>query len=167
MTLLQTCDPQQGRLHLAEMQFYPKRKREHSYAGRIRWDETVVLIRKVRRQFKLPKVGLRKARNNHTFNQAWVDFIEYEDGEMAEAIITLDTHHEPPTAATVLHELAHIVTEVYFSDFQAHGREFVGVLSWLYDYYRIIPSDAFAVILRRHGVKRRPIRFCGPEVLCD
>ena len=160
-----TCDPQKEELYQSEMEFYRKRKRQASYAGRIRWEEARHLTRRVCRQFKLPKVALRKAGHNPSWNQAWVDFIEYDDGEIDSAIITLDTKHEPPTVNTVLHELAHIITDVYFEGADDHGREFVGILSWLYDYYKVIPADAFAVILKRHGVKRRPLRFCSPEAL--
>lgn len=158
-------DPQQGPLHLAEMEFYPKRKKQFSYAGRLRWNEAARLVRRVRRQFALPPVKLKRAHDNATHNQAWVDFITYDDGIIESTEITFDTRHEPITVSTVLHELAHIITEFYFEHAENHGREFVGVLSWLYDYYQLIPADAFAVSLRRHGVKRRPIRFCSPEAL--
>ena len=147
------------------MEYYPKRKREFSYAGRIRWGEAERLVRKVRRQFALPPIKLSRACHNTTLHPAWVDFIVYDDGSPASAEITFDTHHEPVTVSTVLHELAHVITDFYFEHTEDHGREFVGVLSWLYDYYQVIPADAFAVSLRRHGVKRRSIRFCSPEAL--
>ena len=165
MTLWQTCDPQIEELHKAEMEFYPKRKKCKSYAGRIKWSEALSLIRKVRKQFALPPIKLYRAGPNNTKNQAWVDFFTYDDGEIARTCITIDTRHEPVTASTVLHELAHVIADVYFDYAEPHGREFVGVVSWLYDHYQVIPADAFGVVLRRHGIKRRPLRFCSPEAL--
>lgn len=161
------CDPQIGPLHDAEMEFYPKRKKEKSYAGRIRWNQVAFLVRKVRRQFSLPPVRLTRAGENKTMAQAWVEYVEDSAGNVTSATITLDTYHEPPTIACTLHELAHVIVDVYFENHEDHGREFVGVMSWLYDYYHVIPADALGLILRRHKIKRRPLRFCSPKALCD
>ena len=161
------CDPQIGPLYDAEMEFYPKRKKEKSYAGRIRWNEAAFLVRKVRRQFSLPLIRLVRMRENKTMNQAWVEYREDDAGTITLATIALDVYHEPPTVTCILHELAHVIVDVYFENHEDHGREFVGVLSWLYDYYRVIPADAFGLILNRHKVNRRPLRYCSPKALCN
>jgi hypothetical protein len=149
------------------MEFYLKRRRMVGYQGRLRWSEAANLIRKVRKQYRLPPVTLKRAPPQSSGDQAWIDNV-FKDGKIVRASITIDSHYAPVTCNTVLHELAHIVTDIYFPDApQPHGREYVGVVSWLYDYYKLIPADAFGLVLRRYGVKRRPVRFCSPEVLLD
>ena len=54
----------------------------------------------------------------------------------------------------VLHELAHLIDAIYVgADRQAHGPSFCGIVSWLYDYFNVIPIDAYQTILRRHKVR--------------
>ena len=160
------CDPQAVFLHRAEKEFYPKRKHNKNYSGKIKWSEATQLTCKVRKQFALPPVRVCGSGPNKTDDQAWVDFYVHDDGEIDRATVVIDTRYAPLSTITLLHELTHVIVEHYFEGVEDHGREFVGVLSWLYDHYRVIPADAFGLILRRHGVKRRPLRFCSPEILC-
>jgi hypothetical protein len=54
---------------------------------------------------------------------------------------------------TLLHELAHYIVDDTYEGHDDHGEEFIGVYMHLLGKYRIIPSDAFRVIAKRHRIK--------------
>jgi len=53
---------------------------------------------------------------------------------------------------TLLHELAHYITDCKYTDVPDHGPEFVKVYMDLLHRYRIIPDYVFKVMAQRHGV---------------
>lgn len=160
------CDPQQDALHEAEREFYPKRKGRPEYVGGLSLSLARDLVEEVRRLYELPPVYLTYKRQPHSSAGAYTEFDMAEAGDIIAAYITF-TGVNVLSAHTLLHELAHVVTDDVFGDgLEHHGPEFVGVMSWLFERFQIIPADAFGLILRRHGVRRRPARFCSPEMLC-
>lgn len=152
-------DPQHDALFAAENEFYPKRARRTNYMGAFSLELGNKLIAEVRSLYGLPRISLRYLHQPRSTAGAYVEF--YSDGA---AVITF-TGVNPLCAHTLLHELAHVVCEVYFDGAEDHGPEFVGIMMWLFDYFQIIPADAFSLILRRHGVRRRPPKYCSPEAL--
>lgn len=162
-----TCaDPQKDLLHFAERTFYRKRKGQTNYAGKLTRKLAVKLIAEVRRLYELRPVRLLVERDNPTKSQAWAEWDLDADNMPVGIWVTFDTDYAGIDAFSLLHELAHVVVAHYFpADTEDHGREFVGVASWLYDYFNVIPQDAFQVELRKHGVRRRAPRYCSPEIL--
>lgn len=155
-------------MHAAELEFYPKRKGRGrvDYSGRITKAQAKILIREVRHLYGLLNVKL-EFRNFPTSKRcAWVESRVETDNELYSSTIVF-TGVNPLCTHTLLHELSHIITDhVYGHDrTPVHGLEFVGIMSWLFNYFRVIPSDALGVILRRHGVRRLPTRSCTPDVL--
>ena len=143
---------------------YPKRKGQRDFAGNLTHTEATELIRKVRKLFKLPPVHFCVIHQPRSAAAAYVEsHIENHEIKSTDLVMT---GTNPISAQTILHEMAHVTTDHHFGPYmQAHGPEFVGVMSWRFEYFQVIPADAFGLILRRHGVKRRPVRFCGPEAL--
>lgn len=96
------------------------------------------------RKYKVPEAKLR------VFNSSK----ELVYGYCVEDGVHLNAGHHGVNLFTMLHELAHWITDFYHGgDLAAHGPEFVGIYSELLDRYKLIPSDAFAVLCRRHKVK--------------
>ena len=156
-------------LHAAELEFYPKRRigrGRKDYSGRITQVQAKILIREVRRLYDLPRISLKLKNFPTSKDCAWVKSWFEADHEISSSIITFSGVN-PLCIHTLLHELTHIITDyIYRHDkTQTHGPEFVGIMSWLFDYFRVIPADALGVILRRHGVRRLPSRSCTPDVL--
>jgi len=56
-------------------------------------------------------------------------------------------------AQTLLHELAHYVTDSHYEDHQTHGGQFCAIYMHLLDKYKMLPSDAFRVLAKRFGVR--------------
>ena len=158
------CDPQQLPLHEAEREFYPKRKGQKDFAGNLTNKEANELIQKVRRLFKLPPVHFCHRHQPRSAAAAYVEaHIENHEVKSVDLVMT---GTNAVSAQVILHEMAHVVTDYHFGVYtEAHGREFVGVMSWLFEYFQVLPADAFGLILRRHGVKRRPVTYCSPEAL--
>lgn len=163
-----TCaDPQKDLLHFAERTIYRKRKGRTNYAGKLSRALALKLIAEVRRMYKLRPVRLLVDRDNPTKSQAWAEWDLDADDMPIGIWITFDTGFADIDLLSLLHELAHVVVVHYFHvDVEDHGREFMGVVSWLYDHFNVIPQDAFQVILHKHGIKRRAPRYCSPEILC-
>lgn len=158
-------DPQCDSLHDAEREFYPKRKGRYDYAGRLTRKEARQLVAEVRRLYGLPQVFLRFVDQPYSRASAWALHSYGADNEVRSSTITVSGVN-PVTAHLMLHEVGHVVTDYVFGpDMEAHGPEFVGILSWLFNYFQIIPSDAFGLVLRRHGVKRRSPHWCSPAAL--
>lgn len=80
--------------------------------------------------------------------------------------IGLNTLEDGVNAATLLHELAHMICwDTYGSGIEDHGPEFVAILAHLFDKYRVIPEDCFRLICKRWSVKVGPAGSPG-ELKC-
>lgn len=67
--------------------------------------------------------------------------------------IRLNRGFHGANATTLMHELAHYITDNTYEDHQGHGKKFVGVYMHLLDKYRILPSVAFRALAKKWGVK--------------
>ncbi len=54
---------------------------------------------------------------------------------------------------TMLHELAHYITDYTWVGHGGHGPKFVGVFMHLLDKYKMIPNDAFRLVAKRRNIK--------------
>ena len=155
-------------LHAAELEFYPKRKGRgrQDYSGRITKAQAKILIREVCQFYGLLRVKLELRDLPTSRRCAWVESLIEIDDELSSSTIVFSGVN-PLCTHTLLHELTHVIVDhTYGHDkTRVHGPEFVGVMSWLFNYFQVIPSDALGVILRRHGVRRLPARSCTPDVL--
>ena len=75
-------------------------------------------------------------------------------GSCDEDGITLNSKFHGDNVATLVHELAHWITDHFYTRIvEDHGPEFVGVWSELLSTYKLIPDDAIAVMLDRYGLE--------------
>lgn len=68
----------------------------------------------------------------------------------------------------LLHELAHVATDFYYGTgktIEPHGKEFAGIVTYLYDRFQVIPEDALRVIWRRYKVRAKSAVESSPRVL--
>jgi hypothetical protein len=152
-------DPQREAFYLAEQEFHPLQR----YCASLTLSQARKVIAAVRDLYALPRIGLRTesvpSRFAGWFNARWG-----KAGRLIGGTIVFNRDGvQHLTLPFLLHELAHAIVDVYFSDVQDHGPEFVGVMMWLYDYFQVIPQDAFAVILRRHKVRFRRFVDSAPK----
>lgn len=67
--------------------------------------------------------------------------------------IKLNRGFHGANACTLMHELAHYIVDSIYENHSGHGKKFVGVYMHLLDKYRIMPSDAFRTIAKRHKIQ--------------
>jgi hypothetical protein len=143
-------DPQRARLYLAEQSFTPRQ----AYLAHITRTQARYVIDDIRSLYDLPRIGLRIVRQPRSRFAAWVTERRKKNGRLRGATLTFNNcGSQKLTLPLIVHEMAHVIVSDAFPEAQDHGREFVGVLMWLYDHFQVIPQDAFAAILRRYEVK--------------
>lgn len=67
--------------------------------------------------------------------------------------IRLNRGYHGANLSTLLHELAHYISDVAYPGCESHGREFVGIYMHLLDKYRILPSVAFRALAKKWRVR--------------
>jgi len=157
-------DPQREALYQAErsvssMPFF-RAQMTHAQACR--------LIKRVRKQYALVPITLRTM----SYELPTVDHGRYDveyDGdthELQKVTISVNPERYARNACLLLHELAHVACDQTFGmDIPDHGKEMVGILIWLYDHYKLIPEDAFRLVLRRYKVKHRSLAESSPAAI--
>ena len=157
-------DPQRESLYQAERSLSSK----PYFRAQLTLAQAQRLVKRVRRQYALVPVSLKSMpKNSTTIDHGRTD-LEY-DSE-TEALLKVVIHANPNKCAMnpflLLHELAHVVCDQrYGMKLDDHGKEMVGILIWLYDHYRLIPEDAFRLILRRYKVRHRQMAESSPQAL--
>jgi len=158
-------DPQREALYQVERGFSPK----SVFGATMTLAQAERLIKKVRRQYRLLPVRLcyMPQDEEHTVDHGRCDsFFDGETDELVEVIFNINRRKKSLNAFTLLHELAHVICDQYYgAHLQDHGPEFVGVAIWLYNYYRVIPEDAFRLVLGRYKVRYRPMPESSPSAL--
>lgn len=126
------------------------------------------LIKRVRKQYNLVPIPLRiMSKELPTVDHGRYD-VEYdgETHELQKVTISVNPDRYGLNPCLLLHELAHVACDQTFGmDIPDHGKEMVGILIWLYDHYKLIPEDAFRLILRRYKVKHRSIAESSPAAI--
>ena len=74
-------------------------------------------------------------------------------GSSNNGVITLNAAFHGCNLFTLLHELAHHLTDFKYEGAEDHGVEFVRIYMDLLNRYRVLPRDAFKVMAQRRGVK--------------
>jgi hypothetical protein len=146
-------DPQREAYYEAEDQFRPLAR----YGIALKWPVARKIVRHVRSLYGLPPVTLCP---EYTRSRWGGHVGETESGYRISLFDkdSLDLHF-------VLHELAHVVVMENWENAEHHGREFCGVVAWLFNRYRIIPADALAVIYRRYKIRALPFVECSPPAV--
>jgi hypothetical protein len=152
-------DPQREQLYTAENEFRPRQK----WTAPLKRAQIRAVIAEVTRLYGLPPCTLAYTREGGW----WLGQMEttFSDGQLTRGTMWCNTTHGGFGIQDVLHELAHLVAAKYFGDGIGHGPEFVGISMWLYNRYRVIPADAYRVILRRYKVKHRTFEESSPRAL--
>ena len=130
--------------------------------------QTVRLIKRVRKQYDLVPITLRVMRKELPTVDHGVMDVDYNGDTHAllKVTISVNPQRRAMNPFLVLHELAHVICDqTYGFSLPDHGKELVGVLIWLYDHYRLIPEDAFRLILRRYKVRHRSMAESSPAAL--
>ena len=156
-------DPQREALYKAEKEFIPK----FFWRGGMTVAQAHRLIKRVRRQYALCPVTFRtEGYLNDSEDGGWAETSFTPDGIATRAFITVLRDKNPLHCGDILHELAHVVVDCHFDpEPQMHGPEFVGVCIWLYNHYRVIPEDAFRLVLRRYKVKHKSMAESSPAAI--
>ncbi len=156
-------DPQREALYKAEKEFIPK----FYWRGGMTVEQVLRLIKRVRRQYRLCPISFKTVSHlNGSEDGGWAETTFTAEGKVKSACITHLRDKNPIHTGDVLHELAHVVVDCHFDpEPQMHGPEFVGVCLWLYTHYRVIPEDAFRLVLRRYKVKHKSMAESSPAAI--
>lgn len=107
------------------------------------------LSNKICRYYRVPALEIHIANKPKQREYAWV---EYTTGKNDHKVF-LNRAFDGQNAMTLLHELAHYVTDCNFKNHENHGKEFVAIYMHLLHKYKILPQDAFRVIARRWNIQ--------------
>lgn len=156
-------DPQREALYQAERSISSK----PFFRPQMTRAQTVRLIKRVRKQYNLVPVVLKiMPRNVVTVDHGRTDFLYHDNGEIFHVSINVNMNKFALNPSLILHELAHVVCDQYYGHkLPDHCKELVGILIWLYDHYRLIPEDAFRLILRRYKVKHKSMAESSPAAI--
>lgn len=157
-------DPQREALYQAERGISSK----PYFRAQMTREQTVRLIKRVRKQYALVPIKLRVMRKELPTVDHGVMDVDYNDDTHAllKVTISVNPQRRAMNPFLVLHELAHVVTDqTYGFNLPDHGKEMVGILIWLYDHYNLIPEDAFRLILRRYKVKHLSMAESSPAAI--
>lgn len=152
-------DPQRENLYAAELSFCPDQQYERGLSATTARE----VIKHVCRLYRVPIVPLTFVKDGGWW--AALMEVEYRDGVAVRGRLIVNTEKDRLTLHSLLHELAHWIDKRYFGMTEGHGRSFVGIASFLYNRYKVIPVDAYQLICRRHGVKFMPMEECSPAAL--
>ena len=67
--------------------------------------------------------------------------------------IRLNRGYHGANLTTLLHELAHYISDHYYEHHRDHGRSFCGIYMHLLDKYRVLPAVAFRLLAKKWGVQ--------------
>jgi len=150
-------DLQQKRLYAAEATFA-------GVAQHLTRAEIHKTVRKVCKLYKLPqRPGLRYINEPKNWRGAWMEIELGAPGRNPQLVINTAYAFGLPG---LLHELAHLVDGYHFNASDDwHGPRFCGITLWLYDHFKVIPSYAYEMILRKHKCKFWPPSRCSPAKL--
>lgn len=157
-------DPQRESLYQAERSISSK----PYFRAQMTRAQTVRLIKRVRKQYALVPITLRVMSSElPTVDHGRMDVIyDVDTHELHKVTISVNPERCAMNPYLVLHELAHVACDqTYGFNLPDHGKEMVGILVWLYDHYKLIPEDAFRLILRRYKVKHRSIAESSPAAI--
>lgn len=80
------------------------------------------------------------------------------DGE-----VVLNRAREGANGMALLHELAHYLTDEFYTGVEHHGPEFVAVYMHLLDRWKYLPNRCFRLLAKKHrlkiGRRYRPVAF--------
>ena len=102
-------------------------------------------------KIKAPKLVVYDDPTDHTFG--WTESTVHEDGSRSHFAIRLNRGFDGANLFTLLHELAHYITDETWVGHSSHGPKFVGIYMHLLHKYRMVPSDAFRVVAKRFRIK--------------
>ena len=141
-------DPQARKLYKMEREFVGT-----SVYHTVRKEDLQTVMEHVCRYYgvAVPKLIIYSKPSEHVFGRSIVT-IE-KDGRYTDHEIRLNRGFHGANVTTLLHELAHHITDTYFEQHGDHGAQFVAIYMHLLHKYRIIPSDAFRVIAKRRGIR--------------
>lgn len=108
------------------------------------------LLRKICRYYGVPLPELKYARKR-VKEYGWTEFSPNQ--EFAPTTIVLNEWCSGNNAFTLVHELAHHITDSLFDDAANHGPEFCAIYMHLLNRHRMIPEDCFRLIARRWGLR--------------
>jgi len=157
-------DPQREALYQAERSLSSK----PFFRAQMTHVQTCRLIKRVRRQYDLIPIGLRTMSYElPTVDHGRTDILyDGDTHELEKVTISVNPERYARNPFLILHELAHVACDQTFGmDLPDHGKEMVGILIWLYDHYKLIPEDAFRLILRRYKVKHRSMAESSPAAI--
>ncbi len=104
------------------------------------------------RYYNLPPIKMyvvrRKSPQEGHEDLGWTD--TYANGSVA---LYLNACWYGDNVQTLLHELAHYITDSHYEDHENHGRQFCAIYMHLLDKYKMLPSDAFRLLAKRFGIK--------------
>jgi len=126
------------------------------------------LIKRVRKQYGLIPITLRTMSEElPTVDHGRYDVLyDGETHELEKVTISVNPERFARNPYLILHELAHVACDQTFGmDIPDHSKEMVGILIWLFDHYKLIPEDAFRLILRRYKVKHKSFSESSPAAI--
>jgi len=157
-------DPQREPLYQAERSLSSK----PFFRAQMTHAQALRLIKRVRKQYALIPITLRTMSEElPTVDHGRMDVLyDGETHELEKVTISVNPERFARNPYLILHELAHVACDQHFGmDIPDHSREMVGILIWLYDHYKLIPEDAFRLILRRYKVKHKSFAESSPGAI--
>jgi len=157
-------DPQREALYQAERSLSSK----PFFRAQMTHAQALRLIKRVRKQYGLIPITLRTMSEElPTVDHGRYDVLyDGETHELEKVTISVNPERFARNPYLILHELAHVACDQTFGmDIPDHSKEMVGILIWLFDHYKLIPEDAFRLILRRYKVKHKSFSESSPAAI--
>tara|TARA_R100001143_G_scaffold28420_2_gene28092 strand:+ start:11388 stop:11909 length:522 start_codon:yes stop_codon:yes gene_type:complete len=142
-------DPQRTRLYKLEREFigtsvYHQASQKH----------LCLLARHVCSYYCVPEI--RVVVYNDPDQKCFGESVSYSDDDFVTTYgheIRLNRGYHGANLTTLLHELAHYISDQYFEHHRDHGAQFCAIYMHLLDKYRVLPAFAFRALAKKWGVK--------------
>jgi hypothetical protein len=112
----------------------------------------VELVEHACKYYHLPPLKLRIV-NREEPEEGWEDLAWVSFWENGKIELFLNRKQYGCNMLTLMHELAHYITDSYYEDHQDHGRQFAAIYMHLLDKYKLMPSPCFRLLAKKYGVK--------------
>lgn len=142
-------DPQRTRLYKLEREFIGT-----SVYHQVAQKHLRLLARHACAYYHVPliKIVVYNDKEHKRFGES----VSYSDDDFATSYgheIRLNRGYHGANFTTLLHELAHYISDQYYEHHRDHGPQFCGIYMHLLDKYRILPAFAFRTLAKKWGVR--------------
>jgi hypothetical protein len=109
------------------------------------------VAKSVCRYYGVPQIAVSFINKPKTREFGYTLYSDFPDASPTRLVLNGGFHGQ--NLMTLLHELAHHITDCLYDDAQAHGPEFCAIYMHLMSRHKILPQDCFRVLAARWKVR--------------